>query len=303
MEEGLDRDDAYIMVEDEFQAVAINFTQHLHHAEYVRLKNLAKTQNASTINTISRPVDSITTMREETKKKKEAQVQSMKHKNALQQIKAQTGRPKSDDEDSDPDDNKADDPWVGTSLQGLMTSPKKSQTSLTGLGGIKSSTRAAAGFSKAEKRTVQAALPFDLSPKRVLNGVTAKQPQLYDDTSTSGDDDDLDAPAARRPRQAVKSNETPTRRIAMELCAQVRFADVPTERDEDQMSDISSSDNASFPSNSALKSSDAPLLASSASSSKQMAKRMAELKAQKERKDLNAKKKVIQANEIPVFLV
>jgi hypothetical protein len=70
MEEGLDGDDAYIMVEDEFQAVAKGFTQHLHHAEYVRLKNLAKTQNASTINTISRPVDSITEMREETKKRR-----------------------------------------------------------------------------------------------------------------------------------------------------------------------------------------------------------------------------------------
>jgi hypothetical protein len=48
----------------------------------------------------------------------------MKQKNALQQMKMQAGRPKSDDEESDLDDNKADDPWIGTSLQGLMTSPR-----------------------------------------------------------------------------------------------------------------------------------------------------------------------------------
>jgi len=331
MEEGLDGDDAYIMVEDEFQAVAKGFTQHLHHAEYVRLKNLAKTQNASTINTISRPVDSITEMREETKKKREAEVKTMKQKNALQQMKMQAGRPKSDDEESDLDDNKADDPWIGTSLQGLMTSPRKSQTSCTGWDGVNSNTRAAAGYAKAERKSVPAALPFDLSPKRVLEGANAKQSQVYDDT-TSGDDDGLDVPAARRPASAyaIKPNQTPTRKIARQLLAQVKFADLPSGRAQGQISGTGSRDGASFASQLSPRSSNTPLVASSASlistwktpktmfatlnddsnrttlreeASQRMAKRRTELKVQKAREEINAKKKTTQSNEIPIFLV
>ncbi|KAI9876386.1 MAG: hypothetical protein M1830_006623 [Pleopsidium flavum] len=329
MEEGLDGDDAYIMVEDEFQAIAKSFTQHLHHAEYVRLKNLAKTQNASTINTISRPVDSITKMREETKKKKEAEARSVKQENALQQMKAQAGRPKSDDDESDMDDNMVDDPWVGTSLQGLMTSPRKSQTSLTGLDGVKSKTRAAAGYAKAERRSVQNALPFDLSPKRVVQGAKANQSQVGDDT-TSSEDDDLDAPAARKPARLTKLDQTPTRKIARELLARVKFADLPAEGNQDQRSRISSIDNTSFASKLAPRSSNTPFMASSSSlestkktskpmfasfedhlkrttlpdeASQRMAKRMTELKVQKTRDEIKAKKKTTQTNEIPVFLV
>ncbi|KAL2153004.1 hypothetical protein VTH82DRAFT_4159 [Thermothelomyces myriococcoides] len=56
MIEGIDHDDMYRMVEDEFLAVAGEFTRHLHAAEYQRLKRLAKSQNAETIQNISRPV-------------------------------------------------------------------------------------------------------------------------------------------------------------------------------------------------------------------------------------------------------
>lgn len=53
---GIDHDDRYRMVEDEFLAVAGSFTRHLHAAEYQRLKGLAKSQNEETIRNISRPV-------------------------------------------------------------------------------------------------------------------------------------------------------------------------------------------------------------------------------------------------------
>lgn len=227
MQEGLDRDDIYIMVEDEFQAVAKTFTQHLHHAEYVRLKNLARTQNASTINTISRPVDSITQMREETKRKKEAEAKSEKQKTALQQIMGQARgrRPKTDSDNYESEEEKHDDPWVGTTLQGLMTkSPRKSHTSLTGLQGVKSSTRAAAGYSKPESRPLQRPKMFDLAPSAGQRRRPGAPPQAAnddEDATSSEEDDDLDAPMSKRPPKTGKRIITPTRRAAREILKRV----------------------------------------------------------------------------------
>ena len=42
MHPGLNADDIYVMVEDEFLATAQLYTQHLHQAEYQRLKALAR---------------------------------------------------------------------------------------------------------------------------------------------------------------------------------------------------------------------------------------------------------------------
>ncbi len=56
MLDGIENDDGYRMVEDEFLSVAGEFTRHLHAAEYQRLKQLAKAQNAETIRNISRPI-------------------------------------------------------------------------------------------------------------------------------------------------------------------------------------------------------------------------------------------------------
>lgn len=209
MHEGLDRDDIYIMVEDEFHAIAKTFTQHLHHAEYMRLKALAKTRNASATSTISRPVDSITAMRAETKKRKEAEARDARTKAALEQLKnpaVQAQRQKSDSDLSDPDAEGRDGGrWKGTALQGLMTTgPRRNQTSLTGLQNVKSSTRAAAGFSKAESRPAHnSAKTFDLVPKTRLE----KQiPQQSSGASTSGgsDTDDLDVPPRKRHAPASK---------------------------------------------------------------------------------------------------
>ena len=46
MMSGYDRDDIYMMVEDEFQSVAQDFTRHLHRAEYRRLRQRAKEAKA-----------------------------------------------------------------------------------------------------------------------------------------------------------------------------------------------------------------------------------------------------------------
>ncbi|KAL9023165.1 MAG: hypothetical protein Q9196_007357 [Gyalolechia fulgens] len=153
MHEGLSHDDIYIMVEDEFLATAQLFTSHLHHAEYVRLKNAAKARNAALSNT-ARPTDSITAMRAETMKKKQAEARAGKNKSALDEMKANARENiavndnHTDEEEEESDAEKA--PWVGTSLQGLMAPAARKQnlTSLSGLHRTKSSTRAAKGYSK-----------------------------------------------------------------------------------------------------------------------------------------------------------
>ena len=210
MLEGLDRDDIYIMVEDEFHAIAKTFTKHLHHAEYMRLKVLAKTRNPSAASMISRPVDSITAMRTETKRRKQAEARDARNEATLEQLKkatVQAQREQSDNDSSDLDiEDRDGGRWRGTALQGLMTaSSRKNQASLTGLQSVKSSTRAAAGFSKAEKRPVpHSAKTFDLGPKPRPERQIAQQLSEAS-TSEGAETEDLDAPAPpNRPTRASK---------------------------------------------------------------------------------------------------
>lgn len=198
MKEGLDNDDQYIMVEDEFLATAQTFTRHLHHAEYVRKKNEAKAKNANAIDALGRPTSTKSILSAEAKKNMQSEENSMKHKATLSELKRVAGRPPVDseveDEGLESDEDKFDDPWMGTSLQNLMTHQRK-HLPLLGLHGIRSTTRAALGFSKA---------PVDLP------GKGAKKSRNEDPTSTLGaninphmvsesteDDDDLDAQPQR----------------------------------------------------------------------------------------------------------
>jgi len=201
---GLSADDIYIMVEDEFLSVARTFTAHLHHAEYVRLKSEAKNRNSSTIPSIARPVDSITTMRAETKKKKEAEAQEARTKAGLESIKGPK-RPMTASDGSDFDENEArDQPWEGTHLQRFMTtSPNKALTSLTGLQGVMSHTRAAAGFERSEPKG--ATTKQHPTPSRPRGQGKATAAVAVDETSE--DDDDLDAPSravSRKPALASR---------------------------------------------------------------------------------------------------
>ncbi|KAI4253679.1 MAG: hypothetical protein L6R42_007484 [Xanthoria sp. 1 TBL-2021] len=225
MHEGLTHDDIYIMVEDEFLSTAQLFTSHLHHAEYVRLKNAAKARNSSlhpTANTLSRPTDSITAMRAETKKKKEAEVRMGKNKAALERMKsdARGNIALTSDEDKS-EDEEDEQPWAGTSLQGLMApAARKNLTSLSGLQGIQSSTRAANGYSKPDDakqstRTHDIFKPPQPQPAATrthlpLNPPTAKdhRPTLrrLSDLSSSDSSDDLDAPSTRPPRTSSKTH-------------------------------------------------------------------------------------------------
>ncbi|KAI4206739.1 MAG: hypothetical protein LQ346_000928 [Caloplaca aetnensis] len=213
MRPGLSHDDIYIMVEDEFLSTAQLFTSHLHHAEYVRLKKLAQARSPSTnssLGHLQRPTDSITTMRAETLKKKQAEAKAGKNKLALEQMKrdARGGIAVSDHSDDLSDSDADTAPWAGTSLQGLMAPDARRQnlTSLSGLHAIKSSTRAAKGYD----------MQVDASPGRnrqnqnqnrqrqvdVKTAASHPVPSAHSDVPTSSeddDDDDLDAPMKRRP--------------------------------------------------------------------------------------------------------
>ncbi|EPS32725.1 hypothetical protein PDE_07685 [Penicillium oxalicum 114-2] len=138
--EGLNHDDAWVMVEDEFYAVAQSYTQHLHYAEYIRRKKEAKTRSKDAIDGIQRPTDGRTALPQDIKRRKEAEALDVRQQAGLAQIEPSVqGRDDSDDDD---------DRFAGTHLHSLMASPRKSR-SLVDAQGLKSATRAAAGYRQA----------------------------------------------------------------------------------------------------------------------------------------------------------
>lgn len=137
MIEGPRYDDRYRMVEDEFLAVAGEFTRHLHAAEYQRLKSLASLKNAQTIHDISRPVTGAPT---DAVRRRHAELETAaRQQKGLTKVLGKRGA----DQDSDSEEK----PWTGTSLQGLMDSPRKKKAplsrSLSSLSASASGSRAA----------------------------------------------------------------------------------------------------------------------------------------------------------------
>lgn len=184
MHEGLDHDDKYRMVEDEFLSVAQRFTVHFHAAEYKRLQKEAKTRNADTISSISRPVTG--KMPDSTKRKFEALARVKLQKAALNSLQG-----KQEDSDSDGSDGL---PYVGTTLHGLMDSPRKKTSSISKPGTIATTTRASAGF-KHSVGTSNSRQRSNLSPQpKHLAGNPFKTEPEHTTESSDDDDDDLDAP-------------------------------------------------------------------------------------------------------------
>ena len=194
MKEGLDKDDKYRMVEDEFLDAAKQFTQHLHAAEYLRLKKAARSQNAATINSISRPVTA--KMPDETRRKVESIAKARKQATTLQGLLSNQGQASGSDEDFDGHGSA----WLGTALHGLMENPRKTATSLTRVAEITATTRATTGFRKPRR---QKSINHSPSPQPALERYipfekeTIHQAEATCDASDY-DDDDLDAPI--RPR-------------------------------------------------------------------------------------------------------
>ncbi|KAK2785451.1 hypothetical protein FQN53_007712 [Emmonsiellopsis sp. PD_33] len=213
MREGLENDDKYIMVEDEFLATAQTFTRHLHHAEYVRRKNEAKIKNANSMQTLAQPTGAGMGLSAETRKNMESEENATRQKAALDEMKRSAGRPPVDSEAEDDglesEEDREDDPWVGTSLHNLMTSQRKHQ-SLVGLQGIKSTTRAALGFQKAVTDPRVKTEQLDDNPP-VPTRESRLNSHVIDDDTTSEDDDDLDAqPKRSKSVQIPKQQPRPT---------------------------------------------------------------------------------------------
>ena len=206
MREGFDNDDIYVMVEDEFLATASMFTRHLHEAEYARRKKQARMKNATAVSGIARPTDAKSEMSVERKMNTKAKIAWTKQKTALDQIKNDTGSSAVDGYVEDEDDD-ADDPWIGTQLQALMTSPRKSR-SLVGPQGVKSTTRAALGYSGASSHAApRATSQTVIQEDRHTSSRHAEQSITIDEDTSSGDDDDLGIP--RKPK-TVKAETSPS---------------------------------------------------------------------------------------------
>ncbi|KAI2619174.1 hypothetical protein GGR54DRAFT_131264 [Hypoxylon sp. NC1633] len=189
MIEGLEHDDLFRMVEDEFLSTAQQFTAHLHAAEYHRLKAASKTQNADTIKNISRPV--VGRMTDLVKKKQDRKMRIERQRSATRKASANKRRA---GEETDPED----DSWHSKSLYGLMESPRKQAARLNNLTKVvtTTTTRAAAGFSEAKSRLLFAAPRPTPSP--LSSAKSMAKPTLTDvDETEEDDEDDLDAPSRK----------------------------------------------------------------------------------------------------------
>jgi len=189
MYEGFTADDAWMMVEDEFLTVVKTYTQHIHHAEYVRLKKLAESRGTGTLAAIARPTDARTAQSNATKLRLEAHTKDKKMKDGMKGVL--------NEEESDEEDPYMQDPQ----LAGLMTASQHTNEDLTKIAKVKSKTRAAAGYlqSPHKKRTVgcegEAIVdPYGGSPTNRRASAVAV------DESTD-DDGDLDAPFTKSSKQ------------------------------------------------------------------------------------------------------
>ena len=230
MIDGLEQDDRYRMVEDEFVQVAGTFTAHLHAAEYQRLKQIAKSQNADTILNISRPVTG-------------RMIDAVKRRSgALHRISKQRAgikRALGGKYHEDASDNDGELPWAGTSLHGLMeSSPTRPAVRLSAIAPSMSNTRAAAGYSENLERQSSPVLrqyevedfdhkdmaqqprsigPPDSSdggrrpgttksrhPTTATNAIQTRQPAL----SSSGVSSVTQLPPSRRKRSSIGAGDT-----------------------------------------------------------------------------------------------
>ncbi|KFY15044.1 hypothetical protein V492_02258 [Pseudogymnoascus sp. VKM F-4246] len=188
MIDGFNNDDRYRMVEDEFLDVAKEFTQHLHAAEYKRMKDSAKAQNAATINAISRPVT--TKMGGETSRKVESIARAKKQAGVIKDINGD--QPPEQEGDSD----ESQGPWLGTALQGLMEKPRASAVPLADISGFHSTSKAAAGYKGSSIGRMETYDVPDPEEFEHMKPAPLKPTEDTGETETETEDDDDDLAAA-----------------------------------------------------------------------------------------------------------
>jgi hypothetical protein len=207
MIEGLDHDDRYRMVEDEFLSMANDFTKHLHAAEYHRLKALASTRNAAMIRTISRPVTG--GMTDLVKRRRGALgLAASQRKGIRDALGKHKGRDDSGSDEDEDDDDDIDLPWAGTSLQGLMESPRKVAVPLpAGSSNLGHEDKAAT--------TLSARRHTDSSISAFASRVGREHSRTRVNTaSDEDDDDDLDTQPRYR-RQTIKAEPVESNTLSL----------------------------------------------------------------------------------------
>jgi hypothetical protein len=206
MREGMENDDKYRMVEDEFLTTAQRFTVHLHAAEYKRLEKMARARNAETISSISRPVTQ--KMPDHTKRKVEGLARSKTQQSTIQTLLGNKTEAMQDSEESSDGEGLA---YFNTTLRGLMDSPRREAASLSKLP-CGAATRAAAGFQKPAAHSTQSQGQVTESPKHNSTIRLSIAPKSHMDSSTESSDldDDLDAPVPVTRHASLNKRPIPT---------------------------------------------------------------------------------------------
>ncbi|CAK1358334.1 hypothetical protein CB0940_07042 [Cercospora beticola] len=83
MKPGYDADDIWMMVEDEFYSTAQLYTEHLHQAEYARLKKLRRSRGQETLATLARATDGRTPQSTELQVKRQQEENQRKRRQAV----------------------------------------------------------------------------------------------------------------------------------------------------------------------------------------------------------------------------
>lgn len=195
------------MVEDEFHAVAQSFTQHLHYAEYVRKKKEAKTQNEATMRALARPTDG-SAMLEDTRKRKDAEAMTARQRAGVEQLEGDSEKKLEEMEET----QEEKDAWAGTFLYDLMTSPRRARSLVDpGALGVRSSTRAAAGYSKPRGQSRQVhgspTPPKDDGRRPSLEETASED----DDLEMQGNPRALEIPCPKQREENAGSNVSATR--------------------------------------------------------------------------------------------
>ena len=152
-------DDCWIMVEDELLSTAQQYTRHLHHEEYKRLKHAAARKNDETLNAIKRPTYG-------ENKQAKRRFDERKDTGSLCE-KAQQLAALNEDvvkKETENDDIFGNEPHIfieDRNLASLMFETREQRDGrkpeLSSLAGSRSNTRAAAGYRRADQRVFAAA--------------------------------------------------------------------------------------------------------------------------------------------------
>jgi len=153
MIEGLDGDDVYMMVEDEFYATAQTFTAHLHRAAYKRLMREAREKKrrlpAVPETEIQIPDDAARGVRDRLARRA---LEDRQRSGVKALVGGLLSSDPEDEEELEKEEGRFNDPWAGTSLAPLMKPESNERVSLKGLEKISGATRAAQGFGPSRGR-------------------------------------------------------------------------------------------------------------------------------------------------------